>query len=603
MKEPLLAVAAGSFCWRLQPEFARLLGPAGIRLEEWLRAGQATVVKQGPHRVVYRVALANVTFYVKHNLTPDRVTWIRQLVRTSKARREYDSSLEVAARGIPTAVPLAWAQQRGLLSNGESMLITRSLDDTQPLNLFVQQMLPAMPPRRRAQLRQRLAVALGEFLARMHQAGIRHNDLHAGNLLIRLDADDVPSLFLIDLNDVQFGPTLTWRQSFDNLVILNHWFVMQAARSDRMRFLLGYLQARPLPPEKGTGPLNAKGPVPFSGGLSQDLRDPLVRWWLRRLEQATWQSLQRLWRSRDRRCLVDNRYYHRLDSPHATGHAVTDLDADLAARLLADPDAPFRRTDSIVLKSSATSTVVEFTALVDGRPTRLVYKRFYVKKTSTPWTSLVRKPPALRSWQQGQGFRERGLPTARPLLVLHRRRHGLLFEGYLLSTKIEHAQHLHDILDSLQRLRPADSRRLLRTRIDVVAQAVREMHCRQLAHRDLKANNIMLATQGHETADDPAWPGPSLLPMSRAGVWFVDLVGVAAQQGLSCERRAQNLARLNASFHWRPELTRTDRVRFLRTYLQWGLYGKQAWKTWWRAVAQATQAKLTRNERLGRQVA
>lgn len=586
MREPLIDVAAGSFTWRLRPEFARLVGADGICLDNWLRTGKATVVKQGPHRVVYRVTLERITFYVKHNLTPDRLTWLRQFVRPSKARREYHSALEVAARGIPTAVPLAWGKQRGLFSNGESMLITRSLDDTQPLNLFVHHTLPTLPPARQARLRQRLAIALGKFLARMHQAGIRHNDLHAGNLLIRLDGDDAPALFLIDLNDVHFGPPLTWRQSFDNLVILNRWFIMQAARSDRMRFMLSYLKARPLPL-----------------GLSQDMRDPLIRGWTRGLELATWKSLQRLWRHRDRRCLVDNRYYRRLDSPLATGHAVTDLDVDLASALLADPDAPFRRTDSIVLKSSESSTVVEFTGLVDGRPTRLVYKRFYVKKTATPWTSLVRKPPALRSWLQGQGFRERGLPTARPLLVLHRRRLGLLFEGYLLSTKIEHAQHLHDGLDSLHRLPDAERRRVLRARIDVVALAVREMHGRQLSHRDLKANNIMLAKQGHEVCAGPAWPGPSLLPLSRAGVWFVDLVGVAPKHGLSVERRIQNLARLNASFHWRTELSRTDRLRFLRTYLQWGLYGKQNWKSWWRAVAMATQAKLDRNERLGRQVA
>ena len=586
MKEPLITVAAGSFTWRLRPEFARMLGTSGIRLGEWLRTGKATVVKKGPHRVVYRVALEGMTFYVKHNLTPDRVTWLRQLVRSSKARREYESALEVAARGIPTAAPLGWGRQRGFFSNGESMLITRSLDDTQPLNVFVHQVLPTLPPARQACLRQRLAVALGRFLARMHEAGIRHNDLHAGNLLIRLEPGDVPSLFLIDLNDVRFGPPLGWRQSFDNLVILNRWFIMQAARSDRMRFLLGYLQARPLPL-----------------GLSRDMRDPLVRGWTRGLESATWKSLQRLWRHRDRRCLVDNRYYRRLDGTLATGHAVTDLDEELATTLLADPDSPFRRADAIVLKSSESTTVVEFTGRVDGRPTRLVYKRFYVKRTTTPWTSLVRKPPALRSWQQGQGFRERGLPTARPLLVLHRRRHGLLYEGYLLSTKIEHAQHLHDGLDSLHRLPAAERRRVLRARIEVVGLAVREMHGRQLSHRDLKANNIMVATQGHETIGGPTWPGPSLLPLSRAGVWFVDLVGVAAPSGLSVERRVQNLARLNASFHWRDELSRTDRLRFLRTYLQWGLYGKQNWKSWWRAVALATQAKLDRNDRLGRQVA
>ena len=586
MKEPLLTVAAGSFCWRLRPEFAQELGPDGIRLDEWLRTGKATVVKQGPHRIVYRVALERGTFYVKHNLTPDRLTWLRQLVRTSKARREYNSALEVAARGIPTALPLAWAQQRGFWSDGESLLITRSLDDTQPLNVFVHQILPSLPAQRQALVRRRLAEALGRFLARMHQAGIRHNDLHAGNLLIRLDANDALRLFLIDLNDVHFGPQLTWRQSFDNLVMLNHWFVMQAARSDRMRFLLSYLQARPLPL-----------------GLQPDVRDPMVRWWARRLEKATWHSLQRLWRRRDRRCLVDNRYYRRLGAGEVTGHAVTDLDNDLANALVADPDAPFRRTDALFLKNATTAQVVEFTGLVNGRPTQLVYKRFAPSKASTPWTSLVRTPPALRSWQQGQGFRERGLPTARPLLVLHRRRHRMLYEGYLLTAKIEHAQHMHDVLDSLQALSANERRRWIRLHVDLVAQAVRELHARHLSQRDLKANNIMLTIPGHKNDGDPAWPGPSLLPLARTGVWFLDLVGVAVHERLPLQRRLQNLARLNVSCHIRPELTRTDRLRFLRTYMQWGLFGKQGWKTWWKTIDLATQAKVQRNERIGRKVA
>ncbi|MCI0680946.1 MAG: lipopolysaccharide kinase InaA family protein [Gemmataceae bacterium] len=592
MNEARHDVAAGAFRWRLQPDFAQQLGPDGVRLQEWLRTGQATVVKQGPHRVVYRVALPQVTFYVKHNLTPDRVTWFRQLIRPSKARREYDSALEVAARGVATAWPLAWAQEHGLLSNGESLLITRSLDNTQPLHLFVYEALPGLSAARQARIRQRLAETLGRFVAQLHDAGIRHNDLHAGNLLLRLNDGDAPELFLIDLNDVHFGAPLTWRQSFDNLVVLNHWFVMQASRADRLRFLRTYLQARPLP-----------------AGWTHAERDPLVRWWVRLLEQATWTSLQKQWRRRDRRCLVDNRYFRRLDAPHVTGHAVTDLDGELAANLLTDPDAPFGRSDAAVLKDSATSTVVEFTAPVNGRPTRLVYKRFAVKKSSTPLSSLVRKPPALRSWQQGQGFRERGLPTARPLLVLHRRRHGLFYEGYLLTEKLDHAQHLHDVLDDLVKLPSDVRRRRLRGRIHLVGQAVRDLHHRQLSHRDLKANNILLETAGGDTGGAGQnrsaipQPGPSLMPQTMHGAWFLDLVGVSVHQRLTWRCRVRDLARLNASFHERPELSRTDRLRFLRTYLQWGLFSKQGWKTWWRAVAQATSAKLARNARLGRKVA
>jgi hypothetical protein len=65
-------------------------------------------------------------------------------------------------------------------------------------------------------------------------------------------------------------------------------------------------------------------------------------------------------------------------------------------------------------------------------------------------------------------------------------------------------------------------------------------------------------------------------------------------------RRVQNLTRLHASFHNHPDLTRTDKLRFLRVYLAWGLRGKGGWKRWWRQIEEATRAKVRRNLRNGR---
>jgi hypothetical protein len=83
-------------------------------------------------------------------------------------------------------------------------------------------------------------------------------------------------------------------------------------------------------------------------------------------------------------------------------------------------------------------------------------------------------------------------------------------------------------------------------------------------------------------------------------LWLIDLVGVTRHRNLTRRRRVKNLARLNASFQRHPLLTRADRVRFLRTYLAWGLCGKQGWKEWWRAIAAATDEKVAKNSRNGR---
>src|SRR5579871_2410724 len=102
--QPIRVTAAG-LRWEVLPECReRLLGPDGLRLAEWLRTGQARIVKQGAQRTVYRVTLPGLSFYLKHNRLTDLRAWLRELVRPAKARIEYGRALAVAARRVPTIV-------------------------------------------------------------------------------------------------------------------------------------------------------------------------------------------------------------------------------------------------------------------------------------------------------------------------------------------------------------------------------------------------------------------------------------------------------------------------------------------------------------------
>jgi tRNA A-37 threonylcarbamoyl transferase component Bud32 len=572
----LVAVTAGGVRWHVLPECReRLFSPDGIRLDEWLHGGQALVVKHGPHRTVYSVRLPGLSFYLKHYRTWDLRSRLRQLIRPAKARMEFDRALAVAARQVPTTVPLAVGERRHGPIAGESFLLTRSLEDARPLGVFLEQTVPGWAPTRQAQFRQRLAWALGVLIARLHDAGIAHPDLHAGNLLLRLDLGDRPHLYLIDLHAVRLARPLGWRASRENLVILNRWFILRASRGDRLRFWLAYCQARSIPPASGehTAPPAALRALRF--GLARDL------------EQRTWASNLCFWRHRDRRCFATNRYYYRFRSALAAGYAVRDLGRDALANLVADPDAPFRRPDAKLLKDSPSSTVVELDLAVNGVLRRVIYKRFRTRAWNNRWVSRLRPAPALRSWEYGHGLRERCLPTPRPLAVFHRRRWGLPSAGYLLTEKVPDAVDLRRYLADLD-TRGAPSRRpLLHQTLEHVARLVRELHRRQLSHRDLKAANLLISRD--------ASAGESL--------WLIDLVGVQRYGKLPRLRRVQNLARLHASFYDTASLTRTDKLRFLRTYLQWGLFGRTGWKRWWREINQATQAKVNRNARNGRPLA
>jgi hypothetical protein len=137
--------------------------------------------------------------------------------------------------------------------------------------------------------------------------------------------------------------------------------------------------------------------------------------------------------------------------------------------------------------------------------------------------------------------------------------------------------------------------------IDQVARLIRVMHARHLSHRDLKAANLLVSTAFWAVS---AKGTRDLVAGGEGGdpgcVWFIDLVGVRRHLKLRRRRRIQNLTRLHASFHSHPALTRTDKLRFLRVYLTWGLRGKGGWKRWWRQIEEATQAKVQRNLRNGR---
>ncbi len=576
----------GGFRWTMLPDLQhRLLDENGLRIQQWLASGQARVVKNGPTRIVYRVELPGLSFFIKHNYVQDQRAWFRQMVRQSKARIEFDRVRDAASRGIPTISPLALAEEVTRIGSGESILITQSLDGAIPLHVFLSSVLPTYSEPEATRLRQSVAVELGRLVARIHDAGILHHDLHAGNLLVRIGDAGSVQLFVIDLLAVETGAPLDWEKSRDNLVMINCWFTIRVNRADRLRFWKAYFDAR------GMGPWerDAFGTKRYANGLHE-------------IETKSWIRNLRFWLRRDKRCLVNNRYYRKVKAPGVVGHALTEVDSAQLAELMRDPDAPFRRDDVRVLKDSISSTVIEMEFLINGKMRPVIFKRFHVSAWKDPVASLFRPTPALRSWIHGQGFRERGLATARPFAVLHRTRLGMWHQGYLLTEKIDHAYDLHDFTSSISPLPPEAQTKMRHELIERVARCIRELHRRQLSHRDLKAANILVRKWDAPEDESSSYSQDveNLLFVPEGTVWLIDLVGVERFDRLSRKRRVQNLARLNASFHGNEKISRADRLRFLMRYLNYGAYAAGDWKSWWSEIEQATQKKVKRNLRRGK---
>src|SRR5262245_8087339 len=84
-----------------------LFGPDGLRLAEWLIGGQAGIIKQGPHRMVYRVVLPRLDFILKWYPFTGKTERMLGWGTASAARRECEQALALAARAVPTVEPLA----------------------------------------------------------------------------------------------------------------------------------------------------------------------------------------------------------------------------------------------------------------------------------------------------------------------------------------------------------------------------------------------------------------------------------------------------------------------------------------------------------------
>jgi tRNA A-37 threonylcarbamoyl transferase component Bud32 len=493
-------------------EFAAIFErESSLPIDRWLASGQAKVVKQGPHRIVWRIELPGVSFHLKKNLIPNWRARMRVWMRGPKARREFGLIEAVQERGIPTSQALAWAER-----DGESYLFTRTLENVEPLHLYFLRTFQSHDAATQTRLRQSIARALGSLVAAMHLAGVEHRDLHAGNLLLRME-DETPRLFLIDLDAVALTRPLDGERRLANLAMLNAWFRLHTERTDRLRFWKSYAHANPFLPWKKFGH--------DAVSLANEL------------EQRSAEYSLALWRSREARCLNSNRYYQRLSAGATYGHSVRGLDEILLA-----------------------------TQRWNARPGEEWLEPIEVDEGRRRWTPVADAGSTLTAWKASQAFRERGLPTAETLAAVIRN-DGL--GGQLLTNTLPESRPLSA---SLQTASLADRRYWIRR----LADAFRDLHDRGVLWPAPDFETIAVAVDGAAWSyPDP----PSLFPRVRNGLWFLDLTRMRLQSHIGENDRQRDLARLAA------RASRSDRMRFLRRYLRWGLKPKEGWKAWWRQIA------------------
>ncbi|MBY0586057.1 hypothetical protein K2X85_02710 [bacterium] len=552
--------------WSVVRDYRNLLfDQAGLRLKEWIHIGAAEVIKQGAGRAIYHVRQPHGEFYVKHFRPASRLRSVHQRFRRDRAEKEFDVARLMLSHGIPTVRPLALGEKRQLGMLSESYLVTEASPNHQTLFELVE-LEHRVPNSMTTRDRQCLTRDLAALTASLHAKGLEHRDLHERNIIVERahspsEAGSPFQLRILDLHELRQHRELNWQQTLHELSRLGRYFSIRSRRTDRLRFLHRYAKER--------------------GWTREEIRERA-----RCIEAEVIDSRANFWRRRDLRPAWRSSLVRKDDPSGAIWSQ--SFPSDEARTFTAQPKQWL--ADRLVhwWKQSRTTQVAEasLTRFDEVAGDAVIVKR-YVYHPLREWiASMLRDNPATRAWRNGWSLRIREIATPEPLLLLHRRRWGFLVESFLITQRVEQGQPIDQYLSHrCQELSINDRSRFVRSFIDEVGQTLRRMHERGVTHPDLKATNLLVST--HRAED------------SRPRLTFIDLDGVQTWQRIPEPEMIQNLARFAVGFRNHPELTRSDRVRFLRAYLGHFRF-RSTWKALWRKLADWGERKVKRNRRRGR---
>jgi len=167
-----------------------------------------------------------------------------RLLGRGRALAGFRRGHALLVRGIATARPAAAVRRTGTGGQTAALLLTEQVAGAAPLPEWLRAG-PAPADRRH------VTWALATMLRRMHDAGFRHRDLKAPNVLVAAAGPDGPGVrpVLVDLDGLRRVGRIPARRRVRDLmrlaVSLEEWNLARA--TDRLRFLRTYLGRRGAP--------------------------------------------------------------------------------------------------------------------------------------------------------------------------------------------------------------------------------------------------------------------------------------------------------------------------------------------------------------------
>lgn len=374
----------------------------------------------------------------------------RSLLKTlagGTACKEGKINLELARRevNVPQVIAYGAATRGGLLQR--DLLLTRKVDAAVPL-------LDYLADRHKSQPRSsKLALieAFARFVRRLHDRGIRHNDLHVGNILVRENGKRLFFLLDVDRTVVHERP-LNKAETIHNLALLLCTLRPYSSSLDRFHFMRFY---------SGLERLNTQA-------------ENIVA-----IKASALKISHHMWRAKSIRCLAGNSHFLKSKSNHFTIYRTATPEVEKILRaLLPDPDDLMAR--GIILKDGRTVKA----AKIDIEGQAYFLKRYNCKGNWYRFRNALRRSRAVRTWLAGWGMQVRGIPVPEALICLEERRKRLLERSYLLLQYVD-AERLCDIWPQLDEF----AKRRMLSQLAIILATLHQSGCH---HGDLKWPNILV---------------------------------------------------------------------------------------------------------------
>ncbi len=553
--------------WRIRSDWLGLF--ESPQCPSWLDLKsdpRAKLFKSNKIRDVFRVETDHGAVFAK---IARPITWsdrLRRLVLGPDSLREWRAAEYATRHGIATVVPVAAAWQRTKRREPASIFVTMETPDAEQLDTWWLRVGAGGSLARRR--RNAVIGAVAELIAQAHHGGFVHTDLHAGNILVRTDRDGGYSACFVDLQAVSVGRAVSEQRAIRNLAMFGNWFRSNASLTDRMRFLRVYVACRERLTEPGRRrPAGCRELVP-------------------RIDRAMRAHVRALAAQRDRQALRNGRRFGILCLDRMT-RAHVFLWARQAAPNSAVPTKPLTRRwwcGPLVSHADSLSRMYDITHKGTGKHLRGFFDLEVEDGEPVTVAFLARRPTLgqqlkcilfssqeMRLWKTGNALLNRGIPAARPLAVCERRFCGVLLYALILIEKPRGAASLYEFIEMpMRELPPSKRYRAMVSIAHQIAALLRKLDEEGFVYDDLKDSDLTICASA--SSDDTP---------------IVVLSGYLGLRQTSSRVPLANLPalmRLSESLREWSQVSRTDRLRVLKRYLNRPGRPAADWRKIWREI-------------------